>query len=138
MSSLVYASFAAGLPTGQIKVGISQFKMMLVGAAYMPDRVEHTRRNNVSDEIAASGGYIGGGLAIGSSSSYDPSTNRTGIEFSGLSLPNSTITAAAGVIYQVETGPETDILICYVNFAGIRITDNSTFTVTQSYVYLQF
>lgn len=138
MSSLVYASFAAGLPTGQIKVGFSQFKMMLVGAAYVPNRTEHTRRSSVSDEIDDTGGYVEGGFSISSGSTYDPTTSRTIINFGGLTIADSTITAAAGVIYQVETSPETDVLICYVDFAGIRITDNSTFTVTQSYVYLQF
>lgn len=138
MSSLVYSSLAIGLPVGQIKVSTSTFKMMLVDALYVPDRNLHTRRIDVTNEIGDVGGYVTGGLTVSSSSTYDSTSERLSIRFNGFSISNSTISAAAGVIYQVEGSAAADILICYVDFAGIRVTSNSTFTVSPSYVYLQF
>jgi hypothetical protein len=134
MPSLVYNSFMRDIATGQVDCDTDIFKMMLVTSSYVASK-SHDRRDDITNEVAAGGGYTAGGnvisLTVGTT---DNVGNKVDINFSVPSWTSATITARAGVIYKSTNTavPSADQLVGYVDFGSNITSTNGTFAVTVS------
>ena len=133
MASLVYNSFMRDIATGQVDCDTDTFKMMLVTSSYVASK-SHDRRDDITNEVAAGGGYTAGGNACALTvAATDNVNNDVEISFSVTSWTSATITARAGVIYKSRGGASSaDELVGYVDFLSNITSTNGTFAVTVS------
>jgi len=130
MPSLIYNSFFDDLARGNINPSVDTFKLMLVTSAYAPDKDVHTKRSQVTNEVANGNGYATGGAVVAATVTKDLGNDRLNIDFSDPSWPNSSITSRAGVIYKSRGGANTaDELVAYVDFGADVTSTNGTFAV---------
>lgn len=132
MASLVYDKMMDAL----VKAGIdfstaNKYKVMLVTAAYTPDKAAHQFRNQVTNETTGTG-YTSGGVVSAVTLNNDVSNHRQDVTFGTVSWTNATITARAAVIYQDNGSAATDRLIAYVDFSQDVSSTNAAFAVTFS------
>jgi hypothetical protein len=133
MASLVYNSCLEDLARGAIDFDTDTFKMMLVTAAYTPNKDTDLKRSAVTSEVANGNGYTTGGATVTATVSKDTANDRLDVTFSNPSWPASTFTARAGVIYKSRGGASTaDELVAYVDFGADVTATNGTFSVTLS------
>ena len=113
------------------------FRMMLVTSSYTPNKDTHDRRDDVTNEVTGTG-YTAGGITVAATVTRDNANDRTNIVFAAGSWPNSTITAAAAVVYKSRGGASSaDELVFYNDFGGNITTSNTTFSVGVSTIPLQ-
>lgn len=107
------------------------FKIMLLTSAYVPNGdTDHYRSDIVAHEVAAGGGYATGGITLtGESLVYDATTKEVRLEWSNVSWPASTISAAYAAIYQSTGTDATSILIGYIDFGGTQSTSGIDFDI---------
>lgn len=118
MASLIYDSTPDLMAKGTLAFAEDTFRVLLVTAAYTPDKATHTRRSDIVGEVM-SDGYSSGGADIAVTVSTDTSLHRTDIALGGAEWPGSTITARGAVYYDSRGGaPEDDELVCYIDFLG--------------------
>lgn len=131
MASLTYTSFYYDLARGAIDADTDSFKIMLVTSSYTPSKSGHTKRSDVTNEVAAGGGYATGGIAIACTVAIDTVNHRVTFTFANVNWPTATILAAAAVIYKSRGGASSaDELVAYVDFGGNIISTADTFSVT--------
>jgi hypothetical protein len=135
LPSLIYDSGAEGMALGTVAFGMDNFKVLLVTAAYTPDKVAHTRRSDITGEVTGTG-YTAGGAAV--TIVIDATAaDVTGIELGGATWPLSTISAAGAVYYDARGGdPVDDDLVCYVDFSGTVSSLAGMFSLQQSTIQL--
>ena len=133
MASLVYNSFMRDIATGQVDCDTDTFKMLLVTSTYTASK-SHAKRSDITNEVAAGGGYTTGGNACALTvAATDNVNNDVEISFSVTSWTSATITARAGVIYKSRGGASSaDELVGYVDFLSNITSTNGTFAVTVS------
>lgn len=132
MASLVYNSFLEDVHEGNVVPSVDTFYMMLVTSTYTPNKDTHTRRSDVTNEVAGAG-YAAGGAAIGCTVTPDLVNDRLELVWAPPSWLASTITGArAGVIYKSRGGiAANDELVQYCDFgadyssAGVDFVVNS-------------
>jgi hypothetical protein len=129
MASLVYNSALDEAVTGGIDFDTDTFKIMLVTSSYTPDKDTHTVRTDVTNEVSGTG-YTSGGDTTAVTVTKDTANDRIDIAFGNVSWANSTITAAAGVIYKSTGTASTDLLVAYLDFGGNVSSTSGTFQVT--------
>jgi hypothetical protein len=138
MASLIYNSFHEDLARGAIDLDTDTFKMMLVTSSYTPDKDAHDKRDDVTNEVAASGGYTAGGVTVTCTVARDNANDRTTLTFAAGAWASSTITAAAAVVYKSRGGASSaDELVFYNDFGGDVTTSNTTLSVGSSVITLQ-
>ena len=64
MADLIYNSAKKSITTGVIDLDTDTFYILLTGSSYTPDLKTHVYRSDVTDELAATGGYVTGGFTI--------------------------------------------------------------------------
>ena len=133
MPSLVYNSFMRDIATGAVDCDTDTFKMMLVTSTYTAAK-SHSKRSDITNEVAAGSGYTAGGNACALTvAATDNANNKVDISFSVTNWTNATITARAGVIYKSRGGAASaDELVGYVDFLSNITSTNGTFAVTVS------
>jgi hypothetical protein len=117
--------------SGSINFNTDSFKVMLVGSAYTPDQDNHSKRNQVTNEITNTSGsaYTSGGASTTASVSQDNVNNRAEITFSSVSWTAASFTARGAVIYKNTGTSATDRLVSYVDFGTDTTASNGTFQV---------
>lgn len=137
MASLIYNSFHEDLARGNIDMDANTFKMMLVTSSYTPNKDTHADRADVTNEVAATGGYTAGGKTVTCTVARDDANDKTTLTFAAESWESSTITAAAAVVYK-STGTAANDLLCFYNdFGGNVVTSGTTLSVAASVITLQ-
>lgn len=130
MASAVYNSAIEDLAKGAIDFDTDTFKAMLVLAAYTPDVDAHTKRSNVTNEVANGNGYTTGGSVVAVTVTKDNANNRVDISFADHNYPSASFTARAAVIYKSRGGASSaDELVAYVDFGADITATNGTFSV---------
>jgi len=129
MASLVYNTGLNASLTGGVDFDTDSFKIMLVTSSYTADKDLHEDRADVTNEVTGTG-YTAGGESTTVTVTKDNANDRVDIDFSDVSFPNSTITAAAAVLYKDTGSDATDTLIAYLDFGGDVSSTNGTFTVS--------
>jgi len=129
MASLNYLSMIDDALRGQIDFDTDTFKGMLVNDTYVPDKLTHAKRSQVTGEIAGTG-YTAGGFPVTVTVNKDAGNNRVSLSFASDPLANATLTARALVIYKSRGGAATaDELVSYLDFGANVSSTNGTFTV---------
>jgi hypothetical protein len=128
MASLIFNSFLDDLSKGNVKA-TDAFYGMLVTASYAPDKDAHTKRSDVTNEIAGTG-YTAGGAATACTPTLDTSTDRENWTFADIAWAAATITnARAVVIYKHRGGASSaDELVAYCDFGANESSTAATFT----------
>jgi len=91
-------------------------------------------RNDITNEVAASGSYATGGATVTCTvGAYDATNNRTPVTFGNpAAFTAATISAVGGWIYKSIGSAATDELVAFVDFGGTKTSTADTFTVTFS------
>ena len=118
--------------TGAIDFDTDTFKLMLTTSSYTPNQDSHDFRDDVTNEVGASGSYsAGGGVLSGVSVTYDAGTNEMRIAWTSPSFTSATITARTAVIYKARGGAASaDELVAFCTEATDIASTAGTFTVT--------
>ena len=136
MASVLYTSFFRDLLKGDIDMDTATVKAMLTTNSYTENK-DHDRRDDVTNEITATG-YTAGGVTITPVvSTVDTTNDRV-----TLTLPAATWSGFTGtarrLIYYVSTGTASaDPLIACVDFGSDVTRTAQTFEVSASTVTWQ-
>ena len=127
-----YGNGLLNVMKGAIDLDTDTFKLMLTTSTYTPDQDAHDFRNDVTNEVGASGTYAAGGATLaGVSVTYDTATNEARVAWTSPSFTGATITARTAVIYKSRGGASTaDELVAYCTEATDVTSTAGTFTVT--------
>lgn len=126
MASHLQNTLIRDMSLGNIIPGTHTFKMLLATASYTPNK-DHNRRDDITNEVAAAGGYTTGGLAVTITVTTDDANDRTIISFSEPSWAASTITARYGCVYRDRGGAASaDEFIATLDFGGNITSTNGT------------
>ena len=132
------ASANAGILTKRLAdayFGSGTFKFMLVSTLPSESDLDTFGfRNDVTNEVAASGSYVTGGATVTCTvGAYDATNNRVAVTFGNPApFTSATISAAGCWIYKAVGSAATDELISFVDFGGTKTSTADTFTVTFS------
>lgn len=136
MASVLYTSFFRDLLKGDIDMDSATAKAMLTTNSYTENK-DHDRRNDVTNEITATG-YTAGGVTITPVvSTVDTTNDRV-----TLTLPAATWSGFTGtarrLVYYISTGTASaDPLIACVDFGSDVTRTAQTFEVSASTVTWQ-
>lgn len=129
-----YGLAAKHLASGDVAWVADAVKIMLVTSLYTPLQDSDEFRSDVTDEIAATGGYVAGGNAVtGKAANYDSTTNQENLTaantlFSALT-PSDPI--RYGVGYHARGGlASADELLFWVDFGEDKDPDGFDFLIS--------
>ena len=132
MASIIYDSFLADLASGAANTSHS-YKAMLVSSSYSENRATHTKRSDVTNEVAASGGYTAGGASVTLSASLNTTTHKLTLTISAVSWASSSITARKLIIYRARGGASSaDELVACIDNTTDLVSSSSTMTWNSS------
>jgi hypothetical protein len=133
MASLIFNSALEDEANGAINFGSDTFYAMLVTSSYVPNKDTHLKRSSVTNELAASGGYVAGGFAATVTVTKDTVNDRVDISLGAISIPAATITARAAVSYKHRGGASSaDELVAYIDFGADIVSTNGTWALSAS------
>ena len=126
MASVVYDSFLADVFSGAANTSHS-YKALLCTSSYAENRATHTKRSDVTNEVAASGGYTAGGAAVTLTASLNTTTHKLTLSIGSATWSSSTITARKLVVYRARGGASSaDELVCCVDNGTDLVSSSST------------
>ncbi|MEB3275373.1 MAG: hypothetical protein VKM92_00245 [Cyanobacteriota bacterium] len=138
MASLIYNSAIDDMARGAIDFDTDTFKAMLVTSTYTPNKDTHDKRDDVTNEVAATGGYTAGGVTSAVTVTKDTANDKVTIQFAAVSWSTSTITARGCVYYKSRGGASSaDELVAYNDFGSDVSSTGGTFSVAASTITLQ-
>lgn len=138
MASLIFDSFFDDLEKGNIDLDTDTFKAMLVTSSYVENKKTHVKRSDVTNEVAATGGYSAGGSAVAMTVTKDATNDRQNTTYANQVYAASTITARKQVVYKSRGGASSaDELVCVNDFGADVISTGGTFTVNGSTIRIQ-
>lgn len=131
MANLIYNSFLRDIQNGSIDLDTDTIKLMLVTSAYTPNIDTHTKRSDVTNEVVGVG-YTSGGVTLAGKTVTQNNTNNTGVfDADNITIPSSTITARAGVLYKSRGGlASADELIGYLDWGSDIVSTAGDFNIT--------
>lgn len=136
MASFNYNSAVDDLAKGAIDFDTDTFKILLVTSSYTANKDTHTKRSDVTNEVAGTG-YTAGGATSACTVTKDTANDKVTISFASVSWGSSTITAAGAVIYKSTGTASADALVSYIDFGGSISSTGGTFSVGTSTITLQ-
>ncbi|MFE2995011.1 hypothetical protein ACFXG4_08370 [Nocardia sp. NPDC059246] len=115
----------------EVDWGNDAIKALLTTSGYTPNQDTHAYKSDLTNELAATGGYTAGGIALtGLNISYDGANNRLILDANDISWPTATFTARNLIVY--DNTPSTDAtrpLLGYVDFGADQTPGGITFSV---------
>jgi len=128
MASLIFNSWMDDVSNGNVKA-TDTFYGMLVDSTYTPNKDTHTKRSDVTGEIAGTG-YTAGGAVTACTPSLDTSVDQELWTFADIAWAAATITnARAVVVYKHRGGAASaDELVFYGDFGANQSSVAATFT----------
>lgn len=129
-----YGNAVVKLVTGQIDLDTDTFKVMLAQSGYTPNQDTHDFRDDVTNEVGASGTYVAGGATLaGVAVTYDAASNQVRIKWNDVQFTGATITARTAVIYKSRGGAASaDELLAYCTEAADVTSTAGTYTIDLS------
>jgi len=127
MASFVYTSYPADAFNGNANTPHS-FRAILCSSAHTLDRL-HTKRSQLTNELATGNGYTQGGTAVTLSVSTNTSTHKMTLSIPAVSWPSSTLTARTMHIVRWRGGAASaDELVAVVDNGEDLVSSSSTMT----------
>lgn len=134
-ASLVYNSMLDDVFAGAI-VKTDTIKCMLTTSAYTENKDTHTKRSDVTNEVAGTG-YTAGGAATTFTVTKDTANDRITITIGAQTYASSTITARKQVCYKSRGGASSaDELLLVNDFGSDVMSTAGTFTVNASTIHI--
>ena len=120
MANLIYNSFKRDIANGNISLEDDTIGVMLVTATYTPNADTHTKRSDVTNEVANGNGYTTGGKDLANKVvSVDNPNDRGLFDADDVVWATATITARGAVLFKRRGGvASADELICYIDFGS--------------------
>lgn len=122
--------------TGGIDYDADTFYVLLTTSAYTENFDTHTRRSDVTNEVAASGNYVAGGFDVTSTTSvaaFNTGTNKRVVTLGSYTIASSTITARKAVYYKRRGGASSaDEIIGVNDFGSDVISSSGNFVINAS------
>ncbi len=118
----VYGKVSNHIQAGDIVWSSDTIKMALATSSYAVNQATDEFFSDVTNEIAAGGGYSSGGFTLTTiAPAYDSGTREERFDANDVSV--GALTPASpfryGIVYDATPGsPSTDMLICYLNFGA--------------------
>jgi hypothetical protein len=138
MSSLIFNSALDDEARGNINFASDTFYCLLTTSSYTPNKDTHTKRSDVTNEVAATGGYVAGGFVVTVTVTKDTANDRIDISLGGFSVGSATITARRAVYYKHRGGASSaDELVVVNEFANDVTSTNGTWMLQESTLRLQ-
>lgn len=138
MPSLIYNRGVENVARGTIDFDTDTFRVLLTTASYTENKDTHDFRDDVTNEVAAGGGYSSGGNVVTVTVTRDDVNDRVDISLGGTTWPTSTITARKAVYYKSRGGAASaDELIAVIDFGTDVISTGGTFTLNASTLRIQ-
>lgn len=130
MANAVFDSFRYDNSTNAIDLDTDTFKMMLVTSSYTPNVATHTKRSDVSNEVAGGGYGAGGSVLAGVTVVNDTTNHRTRFASNNVKWTGVTVTARGAVIYKSRGGAASaDELVVYLDFGSDKSIIGGDFEV---------
>lgn len=137
MASLIYLSCLDDSAKGNIDFDTDTFKVMLVSASYVPDKLTHTKRSAVTNEVTGTG-YTAGGVTCTCTVAKSTVNNEVTLTFAAVNWPTSTLTARGAVYFKSRGGASSaDELIAYDDFGANISSTAQTFYLNSSVLTLR-
>lgn len=132
MASLIYNSAIDDCVRGAVDFDSDTFWVMLVTNAYVPNKDTHTKRSDVTNEVAGAG-YTATGKVSAATVTKDTANDREDITYATVVWTAASVTARAAVIYKHRGGASSaDELVAYVDFGADITSTAGDFTVVFS------
>lgn len=117
----VYGKGVTHLDNGDVNWASDTIKLALCTSSYTPNQGTHEFFSDVTNEIAAGGGYSSGGFSLsGKARSYDSTTREDRFDADDLSV--AALTPASpfryGIVYKSTGTAGTSELLAYINFGA--------------------
>lgn len=121
--------------TAQISTAINfatdTFKLMLLSASHATDIDAQVFIDDVSaNEVAASGTYSAGGVALTLTSSTDDTNDRGALDATDVSFTSATIAARYAALYKDTGTPGTSPIVCIYDLGSTITSTAGTFAIT--------
>jgi hypothetical protein len=137
VASLIYNSALDDAARGAIDFDTDTFWVMLTTSAYTENKDSHTKRSDVTNEVAGTG-YSAGGQVVTVTVNKDLANDRIDITLGGASWASSSITARKAVYYKRRGGAASADELVAVNDFGSDVTSTAaTFTLNASTLRIQ-
>jgi hypothetical protein len=105
-------------------------KVALTTSSYTPNQDTHNFFSDVTNELAASGGYSTGGVTLGTKNvGYDTASNEARLTAANSSWSSASFTTRNAIIYKSTGTNSTSLLMGYVQFGGDQTVSSGTFTI---------
>ena len=127
MTILIPDSLPADLWRGRLDL-TAAYRVLLLTSAYTW-LAEHNRRNDLTGEHAATGGYPTGGVTITLSDSTDTSTHQHLLVTSAVSIGTGPIVARWAAVVRWRGGASSDDDLVFVKDFGRLITTDGAFSI---------
>lgn len=128
MATYFYPSAKLKIATGLIDLDTDSFYAMLVTDAYTP-AAAHDFRDDVTNELAASGNYVAGGFAL-AGITVALSGTEARFDANDLSIASASFTARGCVIYKRRGGAASaDELVSAHTFGADITSSGGTFVI---------
>ena len=132
MANAIYNSFKRDLMLGDIDLVEDTIRLMLVTSSYTPNIDTQTNRSQITGEVVGTGYTAGGATLANKSVTISQSTDEAVFDANNVTFSNATITAMGAVIYKSTGSPDTDNLICYLDFGQNVTSTGGDFVVAFS------
>ncbi len=118
----VYGKASEHIDGGDLDWAGDTIMLALATSSYAVSQANDEFFDDVTNELAASGGYSSGGFALsGMAKAYDSSTREWRFDADDFSVGALTPSSPFryGIVYDATPGsPSTDFLLCYINFGA--------------------
>jgi hypothetical protein len=105
-------------------------KLALTSSSYTPNQNTHDFFDDITNELAATGGYSSGGATLGSKT-MTATANAVTLDAADVTWTSATFTARYAILYDATPGTNaTRPLISYVDFGGDQTVSGGDFTVS--------
>jgi hypothetical protein len=139
MASLIFNKGLEAWARGAVDFDTDTFKCLLTTSAFVPNKDTHDFRDDVTNEVAATGGYTAGGVGVTVGVTLDIANDRIDVALGGFTIAApTTITARYGVYYKSRGGlASADELIAVIDFGGDVISVGGSWSLSASTLRLQ-
>jgi hypothetical protein len=133
MASFIFDSLLDDQAQAKINFASDTFKCMLLTNAATPSKTAWLKRSDVTNEVAATGGYTAGGVTATVTATKDTVNHREDISLGGISISSATITARYAVYYKSRGGlASADELVAVIDFGSDVTSTAGTWALTAS------
>lgn len=134
MASGAYPLAIGGPLTGSVDYDTDTFYVLLVTSTYTPNFDTHDYRDDITNEVAATGNYVAGGFSVTVTvGAFNTGTNKYTVTLGAKTIASSTITARGAVYYKRRGGlSSADELIGFNDFGSDVISTAGDFVISAS------